>query len=453
MAHRSEKTFQEEEDRFRNIPGVFWDSPYDYPGNPFGGIMEELGGHEAIGLNPVDSDSTDLGGDAPEFWGLGATGLSVLNRRGLLVKLGRAAGKDDASFAEAFWDLLGVDIEEEIQALAASGRFQDPGKLGALTAKFGTDAFATYCPWHACFRSSGTPWGIYMFLEKLLDWACLLHASGEFLPNPKPALIAVFRLLWYLTYRHELFHFHVELFAARLESALRKPVYRPYVTYVRTKVANGPEWWEEALAQAVVLRSTMVKRALAIDSSYLNRYVVPYFRTFPEGYKRFECKGVSGGLEGAHETLSAQIARAQVAIPLEERNTAIALAKSEYRVKDDSVPGYLILRSTFRSRFQLQTPRLRETLRHIERIGRIVPGGKGDHYKIEIAGQSATSTKRKLVTRSIWPLPSALRGRWASRYLISTGRLHKPLSRNSRRRVGWLFLASHPVSALSAACF
>jgi hypothetical protein len=386
MAYHSARTFQEEEDRFRNIPRIFWESPYDYPDNPFGGIVEELGTTQEA-FNPVVGDFANAQRDTPEVWGLGATGFSVLNRAGLLVKLGKSAGRDEASFAEAFWDLLGIDVEEEIHALAASGQFQNAGKLGALTAKFGTDAFGTYCPWHAFFRSSETPWGIYMFPDKLLDWACLLHASGDFLPNPKPTLIAVLRLLWHLTYRHELFHFHVERFATRLESALRQPVYRPYVTCVRTKVANGPEWWEEALAQAVVLRSTMVKRALAIDSSYLTRYVVPYFRTFPEGYRRFECKGVPGGLEGAHKTLSAQIARAQVTIPDEERNTAIALAKSEYGVKDDSVPGYLVLRPTFRARFQLQTPRLRDTLRHVERIGRIVPGGKGDHYKVEVAGQ------------------------------------------------------------------
>src|SRR5262249_51598668 len=150
--------------------------------------------------------------------------------------------------------------------------------------------------------------------------------------------------------------------------------------------ANTAEWWEEALAQAVVLKSTMVKKALKVDARYMKAYIVPYFRTFPEGYKRFECTSVPGGVAGAHAILSAQIARAKVAIPIAERNTALALAKDEYDTRKDAVPGYFVLRPAFAGRFQLQTPRLRETLHHVGRIGQILPGGKGDHYKVEVGG-------------------------------------------------------------------
>jgi len=117
-----------------------------------------------------------------------------------------------------------------------------------------------------------------MFLEKLLEWACLLHASGKYLPDPKPPVVSVFRLLWWLTYRHELFHFHVELFATRLESALRRPVYRPYVERVRGPKVRTAEWWEEALAQAVVIKSAMVKRALGIGAWEVKTYIFPNFR-------------------------------------------------------------------------------------------------------------------------------------------------------------------------------
>jgi hypothetical protein len=58
------------------------------------------------------------------------------------IELGRAAGKDDSSFLGAFWDLLGIDLEEEIQSLAASGQFQAAGKLGALRA--GSRTFASW---------------------------------------------------------------------------------------------------------------------------------------------------------------------------------------------------------------------------------------------------------------------------------------------------------------------
>ncbi len=82
--------------------------------------------------------------------------------------------------------------------------------------------------------------GVYLFLEKLIEWACILHRSGQFVPIPSPALRSVFRQLWWITYRHEQFHFHVELFATQLESALRRPVYRPYVECVRIPWLRGP---------------------------------------------------------------------------------------------------------------------------------------------------------------------------------------------------------------------
>ena len=106
-------------------------------------------------------------------------------------------------------------------------------------------------------------------------------------------------------------------------------------------MANTSIWWEEALAQAVVLKSTTVKRTLQINSKYMNAHLVPYFRTFPEGYKQFECKSV-GGDDVAHRIFSAQIARAQVSIPEREINTGVSLAKNEYRARNTSVPGYFV---------------------------------------------------------------------------------------------------------------
>lgn len=389
MRVRSSRTFAEEEDSFEPIPGIFWESPYEYPEEPLAGILEGVDSVKHFKGEAILDFERDEAADGrlPEVWQLSGSELSVLNRPGTLYGLGKAAGQGDVEFAQAFWEHFGIDIEEELERLKSGQRDGDGSKLRALTAQFGTEAFGTYCPWHAYGDSPGTPWGVYMFLDKILEWACLLHASGKYLPEPKPPLISVFRQLWWLTYRHELFHFHVELFATRLESALRRPIYRPYVEFVRSRVARTEEWWEEALAQAVVIKSRMVKRALGIGAMEMKNYIVPYFRTFPEGYSRFECLNIPGGVAGAHRILSAQIARACITIPFEARNTAISLAKDENRTKDDSVPGYLVLGQAFRSRFQLQTPRLKDTLRHVERFGRIVPGGKGDHYKVEIGGQ------------------------------------------------------------------
>jgi hypothetical protein len=160
-------------------------------------------------------------------------------------------------------------------------------------------------------------------------------------------------------------------------------------------VANTDRWWEEALAQAVVTDSRMVKRALGINGAYMKRYMIPYFRTFPEGYKRFECESVTGGVKGAHQLLSAQIARAVVCVPDHERNTALALAKDEYGVKDDSVPGYLVLRPAFRSRFQLQTPRLKDVIRYAKRVSQIDERAPGDHKRVTINGEHIQINRAK----------------------------------------------------------
>ena len=72
--------------------------------------------------------------------------------------------------------------------------------------------------------------------------------------------IGVFTLLFCAVYRHELFHYHVERFATRLEVLYRHPTYRPYVEDVRHKVAGTSRWLEEALAQAVVLNSSLVSK-------------------------------------------------------------------------------------------------------------------------------------------------------------------------------------------------
>jgi hypothetical protein len=342
---KSEKTFEEERDSFRDIERIFWDAEHEYPSDPFAGILETENEQRLVPddfqAEPAHIDNTN--GRPTDILPLGRARLLRLNRAQSIYSIGKAVTNSDEQFADSFWDLLGIDVQEELERLAGSNVTADQGAPQALTANFGTDAFGTYCPWHAFGNSTQTPWGIYMFFEKLLEWACALHGSGQFLPKPKPPICSVFRLLWLLTYRHELFHFHVELYATRIESCVRRAVYRPYVEDVRVVVANTSKWWEEALAQAVVLKSTMVKRMLGIDSKYMNAHVVPYFRTFPEGYRHFECESVSGS-SVAHRILSAQIARAQVSIHERDYNTGLSLSKDEYRTRDKSVPGYLVLR-------------------------------------------------------------------------------------------------------------
>lgn len=390
MAGISEKTFGVEGNSFRNIPEIFWGSEREYPIDPFSGILE---GFEVDDMQVARSDiwsGTEEhipNGRNTEIRDFGRGGLFLLDREDAMKRIGDAAGKSDTDFAEALWESLNVDISEELERSADSG-LPYGRSLQDLTAKFATDAFGTYCPWHAFGRSSETPWGLYLFFEKLIEWADALHQSGQFLPDPKPSLLKVFRLFWLLTYRHELFHFHVERYATRLESALRRPIYRPYVERVRTPVMNSPKWLEEALAQAVVLRSTYVRRTLGIDSHYVNSYLVPYFLTFPNGYRHFQCEDIPGGVAGAHRLLSAQIARAEIEIPKEAWNTDLSLAKSEYQGRKEDVPGYLLMQPESIGRFQLQTPRLKEVVRYIRHAGgEVNENAPGDHKRAMLNGK------------------------------------------------------------------
>jgi len=390
-------TFEVEGKSFRNVPGIFWGTEREYPIDPFSGILDGF-------------DIGDLEDARPKFWSdaeqfpnardleiryFRQGGLFLLGRKDAMKRIGEAAGSSDTDFAEALWDSLGIDISEELDRSADSG-LPSGRSLQDLTAKFGTDAFGTYCPWHAFGRSSETPWGFYLFFEKLIEWADALHQSGQFLPDPKPSPLKVFQLLWLMTYRHELFHFHVERYATRLESALRRPIYRPYVERVRTPLMNSEKWLEEALAQAVVLKSAFVKKAHGIDSHYVKSYIVPYFLTFPEGYKHFQCKHISGGDAGAHRFLSAQIARTEIDIPEVAWNTDLSLAKNEYQERKEAVPGYLLMKQQSMSRFQLQTPRLKEVVRYIRRQGgEVNENAPGDHKRATLNGQPFHLNKAK----------------------------------------------------------
>lgn len=394
MKPRSRKTFQEEDAAFRNIPKIFWESEAAYPPDPFGGIASiDDAVDDLEPMNPIEGiDPASGDGRTRTFRN---RGLVILDDVEAFERLAEAAGKSDAEFVEGFWTVLGLDIEEELSSREATSTRGHGAAIKDLTAQFGTEAVGTYCPWHAFRNSANSPWGIYMFFDRLVDWARYLHVSGEFFPSPKPPLITIFRFLWWTTFRHELFHFHVEVFATRLESSLRIPLYRPYVERVRTPVTNTAEWWEEALAQAVVLESRLVKRTLGIDSKYIDKYVIPYFRTFPEGYRRFECSSV-GGPEAAHRILSAQIARTIISIREDERNTGLSIAKTEYSVDHRSVPGYLMFRPGVSSRFQLQTPRLKDIERFVRRIGgEIDDHAPGDHKRIRLRGQTTHLNKAR----------------------------------------------------------
>jgi len=226
-------------------------------------------------------------------------------------------------------------------------------------------------------RSPRTPWGLYLFLEPLCFWTAQIYVHSPQLPTPKPRPLTLFNLLFQVTFRHELFHYHVERCAIRQEVMQRRPVYRPYVSDVRTAVAETSDWLEEALAQAVVLESTLVTRRSGFSHKTLKRLLVHEFKTFPAGYRDFDCPSY-GGPAQAHKYLGAQIARG-VRTP-QHLVTALATPLQEYSVDAASVPGYLVWHPAMASRFQLTMPKTHQFKRFARQSGiEHVGPGPGDH--------------------------------------------------------------------------
>jgi hypothetical protein len=154
----------------------------------------------------------------------------------------------------AIEDLLASELGIEVGELLAEARGRTTGGtyVAEAVADFGTEAFATYLPWHMYARSRRSPWGMYFYLEPIVEWAADMQkrssAHGLTLDDSQ-----ALRLAFFACYRHELFHFHVESFCVRQEVLTTRPVYRPYDRNVFQKTANTDQWLEEALAQAVVL--------------------------------------------------------------------------------------------------------------------------------------------------------------------------------------------------------
>lgn len=255
--------------------------------------------------------------------------------------------------------------------------------LSHVTSVSGTEAFGAYLPWHMYAKSTATPWGMYFFLEPLLDWAVVLSASAK-LEGISLAPPHARTLAFALAYRHELFHFHVERFSIRHEVAHRKPFYLPYVTGVFDKTANSKDWLEEALAQSVVLNSSLVKNKIPAFGAALRPVVAAEFKTFGDGYRDFDCSSFGGPTE-AHKLLAAQVVTAQTKPTY--KLTTLASHKSEFSARHLDVPAYLVFKHSFISRFQLSMPKEREWRRFARTEGFTLVGpGPGDHEKWEKNG-------------------------------------------------------------------
>ena len=288
-------------------------------------------------------------------------------------------------FATRFYEATGVDLDE-IRHFVQRNRQWRNQHHADLTMRFGMEAYGTYLPWHAFARSS-TPWGIYILPVRIAEWTDNLLQTSKDLPSPPPSWEQLFFALFWVAYRHELFHWHVETFALQHEVLVRRPVYRPYVEQVRYPISthNPSQWWEEALAQAVVLSSRLVARRSGIPLKKLRKFLLPEFRIhFGDGYRHFECKSV-GGVQEAHRILSAQVARVQQAH--DPRSTDLALIKDNYALDDGRVPGYFCFSANDFMRFQLAPVKTRKFEPYVTHKGGTFSPGPGDHRILEMDGK------------------------------------------------------------------
>lgn len=365
---KSSSTFSAEYGRLRDIRGVFWENEDDYlqfEQDPFGALRESGQGEDVA--------CVDRGRPEREHRRIPGTEY-VFDDSG--VRVYEAARKSDEALAEVLYETVGIDASQ-----LGEGTLRLPN-LANLTARFGTEAFGTYLPWHAFAKSRRTPWGMYLFLDLIFAWAESMYCDW---PAPKPTFLYVLRLVIQIVYRHELFHYHVERFSTRHEVMTRQPVHRPYKEKVIPAVARTEHWLEEALAQAVVLNSRLVSRRGDIHIATLRKLLVPQFRAFPAGYRDFECPAYHGP-DNAHRVLGSQMLTATTT--RESFVTDIAIPKTEYSDDDKKVPGYLAWRPDVFSRFQLATPKIKKFSRFANRNSIIAVGqGPGDHQVFEAHGR------------------------------------------------------------------
>jgi hypothetical protein len=369
---KSRKTFGEEFKSVQSIPRVFFDSEAEYgkvADPPFRSLQSQKIYSAPDTFSDADRSENHIEGTDYFFQAVP------------IERLYKAAQRSERKMADAILEELGIDFDSAVEIVG--GEVRDAN--GAMNYDFGTEAFGTYLPWHAFVRSSRTPWGMYLFLDKLIHWAVRIHLFSASLPSPKPSVTAIFNLLFVAVVRHELFHFHVERFALRQEVIQRMPVYRPYVEQVKSQVRQTDRWLEEALAQAVVLESRRVSNKAGFDRETIKKILIPEFKKFPAGYGQFECESW-GGPANAHRLFGSQIVTAQ-----EHPGfivTDLAVPKVEYQADVKVVPGYIAVNKRVFGQFQLATPKDRAFERWLrsERYP-VDERAPGDHKTIYIGKQ------------------------------------------------------------------
>jgi hypothetical protein len=221
-------------------------------------------------------------------------------------------------------------------------------KFKRMMEEYGRDFFGLYFPFHYYFKAG--KWGIYLFVDLIEERAEELYYQQHWLLGSlKHLTLQEIKLLYYYAvYRHEFFHYQTEVFATNAEVLSEKPLYINYNNYVKEYVRHTEDWLEEALAEASVLKSTLVIKKAKIDRAVLKAIYQYDLQFMPPGYRDYACNKY-GGPEKAHQYLASQIVQTRVnpnfIVP---GNNTI---KKEFAHDYKKVPVYLV---RFNRRIRIQ---------------------------------------------------------------------------------------------------
>jgi len=369
----SKKTFKEELGDIGKIPGVLDTQKVDDSRDRY---PEEIGQHQPWVFEPRDRPEPLSDNDSAPVPGSFPIGRHrAMPIQGTIIE-----------------DILSGNIEsldgllDDLRCRGFDPTDHGSDDIAKKIAVFGSGAFASYLPWHIYAYSKRTPWGIYLFAEPLLVWGHMLtltaKACGFTLTYLQGLSLAV-----QVAFRHELFHYHVERFAIRSEVLGRQPVYLPYRNHVFLPLRDTRDWLEEALAQAVVLKSKLVsKRVFSLPQSKWKPVLDVEFAKFGAGYRDHACTHV-GGVEKAHALLAAQIQSGSIVPPFSV--TKQFTPKAEYSTSYKKVPGYIMSQPSLLSQFQLAGPNERQWRRfsNTRGISPEAPTGAGDHTEVRYGKQ------------------------------------------------------------------
>ena len=216
----------------------------------------------------------------------------------------------------------------------------DEETLNSTVSKFGRGTFGTYLPMHSNFTSATRPWGIYLFPQFILSRANFLHRKiGNSLGLKQKEIQYAYS---YAIYRHLLFHHQVERFSTKHEILTKQVNYKKYRTNVYNKTSNTEGWFEEALAEISVLRSTHISNNINISKKDFNKLYEFDLTFMPPGNQDYHCDNF-GGPDEAHKILASQIIQCNINVDPSRSTSICTVNANEFGIPLKKIPIYKVI--------------------------------------------------------------------------------------------------------------